>query len=150
MPKAAIVESQDTALVDEVHLDDLVDAINAQRRQGAWCADAASTLREDPRLTEAARSHVLWMTDHDDYAHITRGNPDGDTPTARARAMGAKASVAENIAWGQRSPEGAVAWWRDSKRHCAVLMDPTATQLGVAVEPDPHTAGWVWVMMTGR
>lgn len=142
---------QDTDVdVDVVELDVLVDAINDARQQGTPChSGALSSLDEDPALTAAARSHVVWMVDNDDYAHITSGNPDGDHPSIRARTMGFVDRVGENIAWGQRSERRAVRWWIQSPAHCRILMDPQAYALGVAVEADPESSGWVWVMMVG-
>jgi hypothetical protein len=155
-PVKVVNEPLDTGGGDEaswvVHLDDLVDEINDWRRQGAWCGRwelQGRALVEAPALSAASQSHARWMIETDEYGHVSEGNPEGDDPTRRARYFGFTGVVAENIAWGQRTPDEVVRWWLNSRDHCPILMDPEARWLGIAVEPDPETQGWVWVMMTG-
>ena len=62
----------------------------------------------------------------------------------RYRAMG------ENIAGGQTRPEDAVTGWIDSPGHCANLMNPAFTEMGVAVAVNRKSRmGVYWTLEFG-
>ena len=58
---------------------------------------------------------------------------DGSDPAQRVQRAGYKyRSTAENIAAGQMKAVDAVADWIESPAHCANLMNPAFTDMGVA------------------
>ena len=60
-------------------------------------------------------------------------------------------SVGENIAAGQPSPQEVVAGWLRSPGHCANLMEPRFTDMGVAYAVDQKSeAGIYWAQVFGR
>ena len=60
-------------------------------------------------------------------------------------------SVGENIAGGDRSVETVVRDWMDSPGHCANIMNPEFTEIGLAcVERSRSTWGTYWTMVLGR
>jgi uncharacterized protein YkwD len=70
------------------------------------------------------------MAEHSYFSHDGR---DGSQPADRATRAGyVWRSVGENIAAGQASADEAVRGWIDSPPHCANLMSPRYTEMGVA------------------
>jgi uncharacterized protein YkwD len=60
-------------------------------------------------------------------------------------------STGENIAAGQTTPEDAMAAWLKSPEHCANLMEPAFTDMGVAYAVDPNSdMGVYWTQTFGR
>jgi uncharacterized protein YkwD len=58
--------------------------------------------------------------------------------------------VGENIAAGQQAPDAAVDGWLRSPPHCANLMGPQYTEMGIAFAVQPTSeAGIYWVQMFG-
>lgn len=138
--------------LDEQRLG-VVEAAQAARAAGARCGgvwhEPAGPLWIDRALQQAAQAQAEWMVEADDFAHQTPDNPAGATPMARAARAGfSGATVGENLAWGQRSPDDAVDWWEDSPAHCRVLMAAELASAGVGVVADP-SGGWVWVLLLG-
>jgi uncharacterized protein YkwD len=102
-------------------------------------------------LGQAARNHAndavarkWWVNGADPHT-----NPDGKTPSDRARAAGycpsGSAQVHENVFWGWGSPSGptpraAVAWWMSSTGHRANILHASLREIGVGVAkgaPEP-------------
>ena len=88
------------------------------------------------------------MAAHSYLAHQGR---DGATPAQRAaRAKYQARAVGENIAAGPATAEIAVAGWLKSPEHCANLMSPRYTDMGIAYAVDPASKhGIYWVQMFG-
>lgn len=83
----------------------------------------------DSRLTRAAAGHSQDMAAHDYFSHTSL---DGRSFVDRIRATGYTAARSENIAAGQPTPAAVMASWMNSPGHRANILDPTATQMGVA------------------
>ncbi len=88
------------------------------------------------------------MARHSNMAHT---GSDGSTPADRATRAGYRwRSVGENIAAGQTTPEAAVESWLKSPPHCANLMAPQFTEMGVAYSVDTASkAGIYWAQLLG-
>jgi uncharacterized protein YkwD len=109
--------------------------VNQWRSSGASCGSEgsfgpAAALGWDTRLTTAAAVHSQDMQAHNYFDHT---GSDGSTPGDRVTAAGyAWQTTGENIAAGYSSAETVVDAWIGSPGHCANLLNPQFTQVGVA------------------
>ncbi|MEO8144936.1 MAG: CAP domain-containing protein [Betaproteobacteria bacterium] len=110
---------------------DLVNQARARPRNcGDKAFDAAAPLRLNDLLAAASREHAEDMAQNNYFSHRAR---DGSGPAQRVERAGYQWRItAENIAAGQSQPEEAVAGWVKSPAHCADLMNPAFTEMGVA------------------
>ncbi len=82
------------------------------------------------------------MHDHNVMSHT---GSDGSDLRARADRQGYDwSNLGENVAWGYTSPQSVVAGWLNSPGHCANIMNPTFTELGVGLQ------GTFWTQLFGR
>jgi uncharacterized protein YkwD len=121
----------------------LVNEARSKKRRCGWTRfDAAPPLAASPALDRAAAAHARDMAAHSVMGHA---GSDGSTPAERATRAGYRwRLVAENVAAGQPTPEEAIAEWLDSAGHCANLMDPAYTEMGVGYAADPKSAAGVY------
>jgi uncharacterized protein YkwD len=114
--------------------DEVLALTNDERAKGADCGSegafaAAADLTADSRLRCAGRQHSRDMAVRDFFDHT---NPDGLDPFDRVDRTGYNWQAAgENIAAGQSTPSDVVAGWMASDGHCANVMRPEFTHLGV-------------------
>ncbi len=136
--------------------DRILDAVNAARAAGQTCGerhfDPAPPLRWNPLLAEAALDHSQDMAR---FRYFNHTGSDGTAVGDRATKAGyAWRRVGENIASGIRTPDEAVAGWLQSPGHCANIMGPAFTEMGVAYALNPNsktgTAYWTQVFGTPR
>jgi uncharacterized protein YkwD len=111
----------------------VLELVNAARARGATCGDErfgpADDLVMQPALRCAARVHSADMASNDFFGH---SNQAGETPWDRMERAGyAWGGAGENIAGGQRTPEGAMQAWMNSPGHCANIMNPGFVHFGV-------------------
>jgi uncharacterized protein YkwD len=125
----------------------LVNQARSQpRRCGSQSFAAARPLTLDARLSRAAAVHAQAMAQGNFMEHEGR---DGSTPSDRVSRAGYDwRSVGENIAMGQTTPEQVVADWVKSPEHCANIMEPRFTQMGIAFAFDKRSAGGVYWAQT--
>lgn len=106
-------------------------------------------------LEQAARSFAEFMARTDRYGH----EADGKQPPERAKAHGYDyCMVSENIAYqfqsaGFRSRDLAqrlVRGWEVSPGHRRNMLDPDATEIGVAIARSPKSGRYYAVQMFGR
>lgn len=114
--------------------DKVLALTNQARAQARRCGDRrfdpAPPLQANARLEKAAAVHAQDMAAHRFVAHAGR---DGSSFAQRiTRARYEWASVGENVAAGQRTPEDVVQDWLASPGHCANIMSGDFTQMGVA------------------
>jgi uncharacterized protein YkwD len=117
------------------------------RRCGSAWFDAARPLALSPLLTRAALDHSQDMAVHDLFEHTGR---DGSTPAERVKRAGylPRAAVGENIAAGAASADDVMQGWLDSPGHCANLMDPRFSEMGLAYVIDPVSeSGIYWTQV---
>lgn len=134
----------------------ILNEVNAARASARTCGKqafpAAPPLRWNPALGAAALGHSREMASGRYFNHQAR---DGSHAEQRvARAGYAWRRVGENIAFGQRTPQDAVASWLGSPGHCANIMQAGFTEMGAAYGVTPaRQAGiiyWTQVFGTPR
>jgi uncharacterized protein YkwD len=131
----------------------VLDLVNQARATPRYCGNRAFTavrpVRWNDSLAEASRLHAEDMAHYNYFSHSGR---DGSDPAQRVERAGYRyRSTGENIAAGaQMKPEDAVAGWIKSPPHCANLMNPAFTDMGVAFAVDPRSEmGVYWTQAFG-
>jgi uncharacterized protein YkwD len=126
--------------------------VNEARGQARMCGSAALAaappVQLNTRLRTASAAHADEMARLNYFGHTGR---DGLQVFERASRTGyAWRAIGENIASGQMQPEAAVQGWLKSPSHCANLMMPGYTDMGLAYAVNPHSEGGVyWVQVFG-
>lgn len=135
---------------------ELLDRVNRLRAAGATCGSQAfgpaRALGYEARLHQAAATHSQDMVSRNFFSHI---GSDGSSPGQRLTAAGyAWTTVGENIAAGYGSVAAAVDGWAASPGHCANLLNPNFTQLGIACVPgtagNPYRSYWTMKLARPR
>lgn len=109
--------------------------INQKRAAGASCGTrgsfgAATPLAWSSVLTQAADGHSRDMAANNFHDHVSA---DGRTLADRIDATGyAWSTIGENIAAGYPSVNAVIDGWMASDGHCANLMNPAFTEVGLA------------------
>jgi uncharacterized protein YkwD len=122
--------------------------VNESRASARTCGEksfsAAAPLQWDPLLKSAAQNHSSDMDKNDFLDHE---GSDGSKPNDRALKVNYDyALLAENIAYGTNfdSAEPVMTGWLRSPGHCANIMNPKMTEIGVA------SSGEYWTMVLGK
>jgi uncharacterized protein YkwD len=147
-PFAPAVEVSEQAA--GLRLLELVNHARATPRDcGSKAFNAAPPLRWNDALAESARLHAGEMAHYDYFSHSGR---DGSSPGERVERAGYRyLATGENIAAGQMRPEDAMAAWLNSPEHCANLMNPAFTEMGVAFAVEAKSRmGVYWTQTFGR
>lgn len=132
----------------------MLAATNRARATARTCGSeyfaAAPPLVSNPALDSAAQAHSRDMAALRYFSHQGK---DGSTVGERARRAGyAWQRIGENIAWGMRTPDDAVAGWVASPGHCANLMNAGFTEMGsgFAQSSDRKNGIVFWTQLFGR
>ncbi|WP_379680762.1 CAP domain-containing protein [Massilia consociata] len=132
----------------------ILAGVNAARASARNCGNRqyppAPPVSWNPQLGQAALAHSRDMAARRYFSH--RGK-DGSMAADRAGRAGYQwQRVGENIAFGQSSPEEAVAGWLDSPGHCANIMNPGFTEMGAAygVAAERRAGIVYWTQVFGR
>ena len=127
-----------------------LNAINKVRSQARSCGSAgyfssAPALRWSDALYKAAYEHSNDMVKSGTFSH--KGSNQASDWTAKVQHLGRGSSfkeriensgyrnwrhIAENIESGSSTVDAAMAHWVRSDRHCANIMDPRFTDVGMA------------------
>jgi len=127
--------------------------VNQARSQSRKCGrtsfEAAPPLTFSAMLNRAALIHSQDMSTKNFFEHE---GSDGSMVGARTTRVGyAWRGVAENIAIGAEDAESVVRGWIDSPGHCANIMDPRYTEMGIAyVANIKSEAGIYWTQVFAR
>jgi len=130
----------------------VISLVNDARSRALRCGDrlmaAAPPVRANGRLRAAAAAHAKDMAGLSFFSHT---GSDGSQVAERARRSGyAWRTVGENIAAGQMTAEAAMQGWIKSPSHCANLMQPGYTEMGLAFAVNPQSeSGVYWVQVFG-
>jgi uncharacterized protein YkwD len=138
--EAGAVGTRVLALVNE--------ARGSARRCGWKRFEAAPPLARSEPLERAAMAHARDMASRSRMQHA---GSDGSTPGERATRAGYRwATIGENVATGQTTPEQVVESWLESPRHCTNLMDPAYAEMGIGFAADPgSTSAIYWAQVFG-
>ncbi|MEJ6020642.1 CAP domain-containing protein [Ramlibacter sp. PS4R-6] len=119
------------------------------RTCGDKAFDAAPAVRWNPQLERAAAQHAQDMAAH---AYLDHRGRDGSTPAQRITRAGYRwRGVGENVASGQTTPQDVVADWLRSPGHCANLMNPDYSEMGVAYGVNMNAEAVVfWAQAFGK
>jgi uncharacterized protein YkwD len=122
--------------------------VNKARAQARRCGNesfvATTPLKLNEQLTEAAQHHASDMAK---YHYLEHEGRDGSTHAQRVSRTGYEWKiVGENIAGGVGTAQEVVDGWLDSPHHCANIMDPKYTEMGVAfaINDDDETYSVYW------
>jgi len=112
----------------------ILASVNAARASARNCGDRrfgpVPPVTWNPALGKAALAHSRDMAAQRYFAHKAR---DGSQVAQRASRSGYQwGRIGENIAFGQSTPQEAMAGWLDSPGHCANIMNPGFTEMGAA------------------
>jgi len=131
----------------------VLDLVNQARARPRHCGDqplaAAPPLRWNDTLALASQRHAEDMARHNYLSHTGR---DRSNPGQRVERAGYRyRATGENIAGGAlMTPEDAVAGWLKSPGHCANLMNPAYTEMGVAYAINAKSdMGVYWAQLFG-
>lgn len=127
----------------------LVNSARAKPRQcGERRFSSAAPLSWNSRLASAALLHSKAMAAQD---HLSHSGRDGSTVGDRARQSGYRwRRIGENIAAGQGSAREVVAGWLSSPGHCANLMSPDFSDIGIAYATNPRAEPVIfWTQVFG-
>jgi len=125
----------------------LVNQARSQpRRCGGESFQAAPPLALNAQLTQAAATHAQSMAR---FGYLEHEGPDGSTPADRASRAGYPwRSVGENVAMGQTTAEKVMQDWLRSPEHCANIMEPRFTEMGVAFAVNNVSEGGIYWAQT--
>lgn len=134
---------------------DRVERLIAEKTNQFRREQGLEALRPEPTLAESAQAFAAYMARTDRYGH----EADGKTPAERARARGYDyCFIAENISYqysslGFTTPGLAgryVDGWRGSPGHRKNMLEPVATDTGVAVVRGEKSGRYYAVQLFGR
>jgi len=133
----------------------VLELVNEARGGSRRCGNAqfrpVGPVQLNGLLNRAAQAHASDMAGKSYFAH--QGH-DGSTPADRVTRTGYLwRAVGENLASGMTTPEALVQGWLRSATHCATLMAPQYTEMGIAFAVNRASqAGIYWgqVLATPR
>jgi uncharacterized protein YkwD len=122
------------------------EARSKARKCGRTQFEAAPPLTLSARLNQAALIHSQDMANRKFFEHVgSDGSKVGDRVT---RVGYTWRTAGENIAIGAQTPEAVVHGWLTSPGHCANLMSPAFTEMGIGYAVDPKSeAGIYWTQV---
>lgn len=139
------------AIKDSAKISQMALAVvNAARAKDRKCGrkefPAVPPLALSAGLNHAALIHSQDMAKKDFFEHV---GSDGSKVGERVTRVGYKWRAAgENIAIGPETAEAVVQGWLDSPGHCANLMSPAFTEMGIAYVVDRKSdAGIYWTQV---
>jgi uncharacterized protein YkwD len=131
---------------------DVLALVNQVRATGADCHTkgvfaATGPLTMHPALRCAARKHSADMAARNFFDHT---NPDGELPWDRMAKAGYAdySNAGENIAAGSPDAQGTMNQWLGSDGHCANIMSPNFTDIGVGYSTGGQY-GHLWTQVFG-
>ncbi len=133
----------------------VIARVNQLRAAGASCGTRGSfapagALSWNTRLTDAATVHSQDMVTNNFFSHTgSNGSSAGNRITAAGYAW---STYGENIAAGYATVNIVMDGWMGSDGHCANIMNPAFTQIGVACikGTTANSYGSYWTMDLAR
>ncbi len=143
------VESTFLTLINQYRnqSDQCYDSMNQSWQ--AWPAGSSRDLTEAPSLSSASRTHNQTMIAGNCFSHQCPGEAPFDERALNAGYPGF-GFLAENIAAGYETAEGAMTGWRNSSGHNQNMLACRARAIGIARDFGAATdMGWHWTTMFG-
>lgn len=122
--------------------DEVLALVNRERQRDGCTV----MLRTDDRLHTAARGHSVDMAAHNTMSHT---GSDGSSPWQRAERAGYRSAMAENVAYGYRSPASVMAGWMESDGHKRNILNCAAKAIGVGLAYSRDGTPY-WTQLFGR
>lgn len=118
---------------------EVFELVNKER-----ASNGLHTLTWADDIAAVARAHSQDMIDRKFFSHT---NPDGNSPFDRLRNAGISyTAAAENIAYGQQTPQAVMNAWMNSSGHRANILNSRVKEIGVgAVKASNGTIYWTQV-----
>ncbi|PKQ61475.1 hypothetical protein BZG01_19325 [Labilibaculum manganireducens] len=118
---------------NKIDIQKLLDLVNDVRSAGTTCGTVyyppVDAIVWNSKLEDAALKHSKDMMDNNFFNHTSSN---GDKFVDRLNAAGyIYNSAGENIAKGYLSEESVINGWLTSQGHCANIMNPDFTEMGV-------------------
>ncbi|PKQ60342.1 hypothetical protein BZG02_19730 [Labilibaculum filiforme] len=118
---------------NNIDIQKLLDMVNEVRASGTTCETTyyppVGAVTWNSTLEAAALKHSKDMKDNDFFSHTSFN---GDKFVDRLNAAGYNYNNAgENIALGYSTEENVINAWLTSQGHCANIMNPNFTEMGV-------------------
>lgn len=136
---------QDAQAASKRVLELVNDARGRARHCGSQSFPATLPLTLNSRLAAAAQTHSDDMAK---YSYLEHQGRDGSSPAQRVTRAGyAWSHAGENIAGGAGSPDEVVAGWLKSAGHCANIMSPAFSEMGVAYALSDDDYGIYWTQL---
>lgn len=127
--------------------------VNQAREQPRRCGDqifaATKPLVLNSLLTQAAQAHSDEMAR---LLYVEHEGKDGSTPSSRVARAGYRWQVVgENVAAGEGGVDLLIADWLGSPHHCANIMDPRFSEMGLAfaINKSDRQYGVYWTQTFG-
>jgi uncharacterized protein YkwD len=149
--------------VTDAQRQEYLDAINAARAETQDCGsegvfDPAPALVWNVKLDNAAYEHSNDMAQSNTFSHDGSGTASDITDREEQLGRGSKfyerirhhgytayRTVGENIAAGYISTQEVIDAWLKSDHHCANLMNPNYTEVGMSlVKKEGSEYGFYW------
>lgn len=142
----------DSACIALTEVEGILAGANAARASGADCGSRgafgpAPALAGDANLHIAAQAHADDMAANNFFSHTGSDGSNFGLRISRTEFSGQP--IGENIAAGNRTAEATTQQWLDSDGHCANIMNPNATKLGVGFALGGQY-GTLWVQVFAR
>jgi uncharacterized protein YkwD len=141
--------SEDARVIRVQALKLVNEARAKPRKCGDTAFDAAKPLQLNTSLNSAALNHSLDMAER---GVMTHAGSDGSNVAQRVTRVGyAWHRVGENVAAGAPGIDEVVRGWIGSPHHCANLMNPEFTEMGLAYAVSPATEdGIFWTQVFAK
>ena len=119
----------------------MLTLINQQRQKGCNCGSnyfkPVPPVKWNKTIEKVAKAHSDDMLKRNVLTHHSKN---GQDPKGRLIKAGYKCTMfAENVAMGQQNEEEVMKSWLKSPGHCANIMNPDVTEVGVARSGDYWT-----------
>jgi uncharacterized protein YkwD len=141
-------QAKDAAAIRERALELVNQARAKARKCGRQSLGAARPVGLNIKLDRAALNHSDDMARH---GRMTHRGTDGTSVAERATRAGYQwAKVGENVAAGTPAVEDVIQGWLRSPEHCANVMNPDFTQMGIAYAVNVESEdGIYWTQVFG-
>jgi uncharacterized protein YkwD len=152
--------SYDEPTIESSIKQEYIEAINAKRAKEQDCGKKgkkpkAPALKWSDALYRAAYEHSQDLAKSNTFAHEGSGTASdwtavvlelgrGSTFKERSENNGYEGwkSLGENVAKGQRTVDEVISSWMGSPGHCANIMNPDFTEVGMAQYEKEGTVYW--------